>query len=262
MFIADSQTIVRCAACSRLTAPFGVLQPMVYNRIIATVALALFILLLPDFAGAETGAGGFQYHREFGALTVEGFVDEERARVTVKLAIRGEFVGESVLTPNSPEYRFAVNVGQDSACGVVRLRMVAPPQQSVVDASIGCTPKSFTGSLVSWVAAENIIYSEQQFPLTPDLSAITTVRGAARTNVTVTLMAGSIAMYTLSVVQASPNAVITDSLVLGDIRIAPGASFALTIPTPLQQGQMIMSAQFQSRNIPPTKFAAAIAIWQ
>ena len=64
------------------------------------------------------------------------------------------------------------------------------------------------------------------------------------------------------VVQASPNAGITDPLLLGDVRISAGASFTMTIPTPLQTGQMFMSAQFQSRNIPPTKFAAAIAAWQ
>jgi hypothetical protein len=179
----------------------------------------------------------------------------------VKLTIKGEFVGESVLMPSSPEYRFAVNAGQDSACGVIQLRMAAPPRNSTVDASISCMPQAFTGSLVSWIAPDDLVYYEQQYSLTPDLSALTTVRGTARNNVTVTLMAGSVAIYSVTMMQASPNAIIQDSLVLGDVRVAPGASFALTIPTSLQSGQMFMKATFQSRNIPPTKFAAAIAVW-
>ncbi|HVZ37955.1 MAG TPA: hypothetical protein VHI13_01665 [Candidatus Kapabacteria bacterium] len=238
------------------------------RKIVAMVALALLCLLGSEDAGAETGSSAQSFHRRFGSLVVDGVVDGTRARVTVKLTLAGEFVGEAVLTPDSSGYRFATNVGRDSARGAMRLRLAAPPQISSVDAELvtsastsATAPIGFTGSMYSWTAPEDLIYAEHVVNLTPDLEAVTTVRGASRTNVSVVLLAGTVPVYTLSVNQVSPTATISDSLALGDVRIASGATFILTIPTTEQLGQLVMQATFQSRNIPPTSYSAAIAVW-
>lgn len=240
---------------------------MVRHMIIAMVALVLACPLWSQETGGTRISAGQSIHRDIGPLGIDIAVDELYARVTVTLKLGGALVGEQVLTPDSSGYDFAVINGPDTARGTIRMLLVAAPRLSAINAKVVAMhgkdpPLGFIGSLCSWLAPENQIWAEQTMALMGDLTAQTVVRGSNRTNVTVTLMSGSLVLYSLTVTQASPVAQIPDSLVLGDVIVAPGAKFTMTIPTAMQSGQMFMQAVFQSRTIPPTPFAADIAIWQ
>jgi hypothetical protein len=239
---------------------------MIIRKIVAMVAFTLAWVTCSGAVGAITISPGQSIRRDIGSMTIDATVGKEHANVTVAVKLRGELVAERVLMPGSAEYRFAVASGGDSARGVLRLVLAAAPQISSLDAEITCMPAGnapvgFTGSIATWLAPDNQIWFDTTMALTPDLFARTTVSGPNRTDVMVTLLAGSVTMYTVSVNQVSPVAVIRDSLVLGDLRVAAGATFTMTIPTSEQRGMMFMQALFQSRDIPPTPISAAIANW-
>ena len=228
-------------------------------------ALAL-LLLLAAAARAQTVEPGKSVERALGPLAVSCAVDDKTARVIVTLNIEGQLVGQSALTHDSGRYRFNVKSQGSSARGELRLQIVPSPQLSTVEAVILTrkgtdAPVPFRGTLATWLAPDDLIYAERSFFLSPELKAQTIVRGPARADVTVELYAGSVLLYSVSMNQASPSAQIADELVLGDVRVAAGAKFFLTIPTQRQTGQVLMQAEFQSRNIPPTKISADIATW-
>lgn len=232
------------------------------------VALALLLLLLAAGAAvrAQTVAPGKSVRRELGALAINCALDERLARVVVTVMLEGQMVGQSALTHDARKYRFNVKANGTSARGELRLQMSAPPQLSAVEAVIlmrkGASPLApFRGSLATWLAPEDLVYVERTFFLSSELKAQTTVRGPTKSNVTVDLYAGSTLLYSVTMTQASPVAQIPQELILGDVRLAAGAKFFLTIPTELQQGQLLMQGQFQSRNIPPTSISANIAMW-
>jgi hypothetical protein len=234
--------------------------------IVAVVAFILASLSWPGKIGAATISPGQSIHREVGPMTIDATIGREFARVTVALKLHGVLVGERVLTPASTEYDFAVVNGLDTAHGAVRVAFATPPHLCALHAELSsksgpAAAVGYTGNLATWLATGDQIWLDTTIALAPDFFAHTVVSGANRTDVTVTLLAGSAVMYTVSVTQASPVAVISDSLALGDVHVAAGTRFTMTIPTQLQRGQMFMQALFQSSNIPPTSFAAAIATW-
>ncbi|HEX8127532.1 MAG TPA: hypothetical protein VF527_00295 [Pyrinomonadaceae bacterium] len=229
-------------------------------------ALILALLSLAGAAGAQTVAPGKSVGRDVGALAITCAVDDKLARVLVTLKLEGQLVGQSALTHDSRKYRFNVKANGNTARGELRLQLNAVPQLSSVEAVIltrkGTSPLvPFRGSLATWLAPDELIYVERSFFLSPVLRAQTTVRGLSKSNVTVDLYAGSMLLYSVSMNQVSPVAQIPDELVLGDVRLAAGAKFILTIPTEQQVGQVLMQAQFQSRNTPPTNISADIALW-
>lgn len=236
------------------------------SKVAGGFALALALLSLAGAVGAQTVAPGKSVRRDVGSLAITCAVDEKLARVLVTLTLEGQLVGQSALTYDSRQYRFNVKANGATARGELRLQMSASPQLSTVEAVIATRkgtspPLPFRGSLATWLAPDELIYAERSFFLSPVLKAQTTVRGLTKANVTVDLYAGSVLMYSVSLNQASPVAQIPDELVLGEVRVAAGAKFILTIPTELQQGQLLMQAQYQSRNTPPTSISADIATW-
>ena len=102
---------------------------------------------------------------------------------------------------------------------------------------------------------------EQDYDLTPELQTRTHVVGDAKNGAQVDVYDGTVLVASVSMTQASPVAVIPHEVVLGSARIASGATFTLTIPTPLQLGQVVLQASFQSQGGPLTPFASAIATW-
>ncbi len=239
---------------------------VIIQRVIVSVVLALVCSIWPGETGAATISPGQSIRRDIGPIGITTAVDQTYARVTVTVMLDGQIVGEQVLSPDFTEYPINAVVGRDSVRGVLRLRLLPTPQLSSVDADLvavvsGGEVSVFSGSLTSWAFSEQVIYAEETFWLSPELMAVTVVRGSSRANVSVTLLAGTETIYTLSVNQASPVALIADSLILGDVRVASGARCTLTIPTSLQRGMLLLEAVFQSRNIPPTQFSAAIATW-
>jgi hypothetical protein len=224
------------------------------------------LLLLAAATRAQTAAPGKSVQRELGPLTISCAVDDRLARVLVTLSVEGQLVGQAALTHDSGTHRFNVKAKGSSARGELRLRMAPSPQLSTVEALIltrkgAARLPTFRGPLATWLAPDDLIYVERSFDLSPDLRAQTTVRGSAKSNVTVDLYAGSTLIYSVSMNQASPAAQIPEEVILGDVRLAAGAKFFLTIPTLQQTGQVLMQGEFQSRNIPPTKISADIATW-
>lgn len=236
------------------------------SKVAGGFALALALLSLAAAACAQTVAPGKSIEREFGSLGITCAVDEKLARVLVTLTLEGQLVGQSALTHDSRKYRFNVKANGNTARGELRLQLSSPPQLSSVEAIIlmrkgASPPVPFRGSLATWLAPDDLIYVERTFFLSPELKAQTTVRGLTKSNVTVDLYAGSTLLYSVSMNQASPVARIPDELILGDVRVAAGAKFILTIPTQLQLGQVLMQGQYQSRNTPQTAISADIAVW-
>lgn len=216
-------------------------------------------------AAAQTVAPHEAAEHALGPLTVAYTVDGVRARIKVDLRLANQPVGQTVLTPEAPHYRFNVAAGADRASGTLSATFAAPPDlsslDSVFETATATAAWTFRGAVATWVAGTDLIYIERTYDLSPEVQAHTTVRGAAKAQVRVELYAGSAVLYVVNMIQASPVAVIADELVLGDVRIAAGAKFTLTIPTPQQKGQVLMQGKFSSRSIPETSIAAAIAVW-
>jgi|GEM_PF-719380 len=240
------------------------------RSILHPVLVAVLLLMTQTFAVAPASSQdarpGGEARRDFGPLSIECNVDSSHVWSSVTLSMRGKVVARHLLTPDSAEYRFALSVSGDSAGGTIRLNPASPPQFSSVEGmfvtrTAGGEPVRFQGSIATWQAPENAIYIERSFMLSPQLGAHTVVRGASLSDVTVTLLSGETPLYTVAMVQGSPVAVIDSAIILGDAWFAPGTRFTLTIPTPVQTGQVFMQGQFRSAGIPATTISAAIAMW-
>lgn len=231
--------------------------------------LLLLFLILPLGAGsafAQSTTPGERADRAFGPLSISYVVDAVYARVTVSLSLAAEPVGEAVLTPDKPTYRFDLSAEGDQAQGTLTAAFEAAPGISALNGDFqtgtsGSASVPFKGAVVTWTAGDDLIYVEQTFDLSPEISARTQVRGSARSVARVILLAGSLIMGEVNMIQASPKAVIGHDLILGDAKIYSGAAFTLTIPTALQRGQVFMEGAFQSGSIPQTTISSAIANW-
>lgn len=96
--------------------------------------------------------------------------------------------------------------------------------------------------------------------LTPQVTIRTSVTGDARNIATVTIINGTVAVWAASMTQASPKAV-TPKLVMGDFTIEEGATFTLTVPSTIQNGNMFFDGVTASGSNPPTPFQAIVAQW-
>ncbi len=95
------------------------------------------------------------------------------------------------------------------------------------------------------------------FPLSPSVSVVTNVFGDARNNASVTIMSGSMPVWVGSMNQVSPIATVPTELKLGSLNIKAGTTFTLTIPTTMQNGNVLMQGEIQS---PPNTWQPIIAI--
>lgn len=99
------------------------------------------------------------------------------------------------------------------------------------------------------------------FPLSPSVSVVTNVFGPLRNQASVSVMSGGITVWTGSMIQQSPVAEIPYELRLGSLNIKAGTTFTLTIPTTLQNGNVLMQGETQSPPNPWQPILAQIAIW-
>jgi hypothetical protein len=97
--------------------------------------------------------------------------------------------------------------------------------------------------------------------ITPMVSVITNVFGDARNNASVTIYNGSVPVWSGAMTQGAPSVVIPYDLMLGTITINKGTGFFLTIPTQMQNGNVVMSGQVTTPPNPPQPFTAQIASW-
>lgn len=98
------------------------------------------------------------------------------------------------------------------------------------------------------------------FPLTPDVTIQTTVLGAARNIAAISILNGSITMWSTTLQQTFPEARTTFPLQIGDLKIDAGADFKLTIPTETRLGQVVFSATLESNGV-RQPFAAQVSSW-
>lgn len=99
------------------------------------------------------------------------------------------------------------------------------------------------------------------FPLSPSVTVVTTVFGAARNQASVAIMSGTMTVWVGSMIQASPVAEVKQELRLGTLNIKAGTTFTLTIPTTMQNGNVFMQGELQSPPNPWQPFSAIIAMW-
>lgn len=100
------------------------------------------------------------------------------------------------------------------------------------------------------------------FVLSPQLIIATTVTGDARQNATVSLVNGSVTLWSTTLTQFTPTAEIPYDIVGGSLTIKKGGSFTLTIPTAGQAGSVVASLTVVTPTVPNgTPFNATVATW-
>ncbi|MBB4003111.1 hypothetical protein [Aurantimonas endophytica] len=100
------------------------------------------------------------------------------------------------------------------------------------------------------------------FVLSPQLTISTTVTGDARQNATVSLVNGSVALWSTTLTQFTPTAEIPYDIVGGQLTIKKGGSFTLTIPTSGQAGSVVASLTVVTPTAPQgIPFNATVASW-
>jgi hypothetical protein len=96
--------------------------------------------------------------------------------------------------------------------------------------------------------------------LTPQVTIRTSVTGNARNIATVSILSATVAVWAASLTQAAPKAT-TPKLVMGDFTIEEGASFTLTVPSTIQDGNVFFKGKIQSGSNDPVEFSAIVASW-
>ncbi|MHA1597954.1 MAG: hypothetical protein ACTSV1_04460 [Alphaproteobacteria bacterium] len=225
----------------------------------------VFVLLAPAQPALAQSTTLRSGDRVFGELLVSYDVDPIYARVTVSLSLSENIIGKAVITPEASAYRFDFRNGDTSARGVLTGEFKISPGISALNGDfetlLGTASTPFKGGVVTWTAADNLIYVERTFDLSPEISVRTQISGSAKSNARVIVMAGSMIMGEVNMLQPSPLAVLNGDLVLGNAKVFKGTSFTLTIPTTRQQGQVVMNGSFQSGSNPETAISSIIATW-
>lgn len=96
--------------------------------------------------------------------------------------------------------------------------------------------------------------------LTPAVSVVTSVLGEMRNIAQVTIVYGTAPVWSGTMTQAAPTLVIDTEMIYGSLEIASGATFTLTIPTPIQLGGVFLHVEVLQPS-PPQKYYALVATW-
>ena len=199
-----------------------------------------------------------------GPLALTAQVDTAKGQVLVTATL-GHVVARQVLTLASPVLPLDLADGPLSARGRVMLRFAAAPQLSAVTADVvaadGAGSHRFRGAVASWLAAAPPILYQRSFDLAADLSIQVTVRGAAGNTAEVAFYSGSLRLGALTAMQLSPRQIFVGPLQAGSVRVEPGATITLTIPTALQKGMLFLQATFSTATTPATTISASVAQW-
>jgi hypothetical protein len=99
------------------------------------------------------------------------------------------------------------------------------------------------------------------YQLAPDLTVKSKVMGPGRIIVQVSFYYGESLVYTGTVMQTSPIIITTDDVIVGFLQINKGATITLGIPSRIQPGQILLRAQFITKDHPSTTFSGLIATW-
>ena len=99
------------------------------------------------------------------------------------------------------------------------------------------------------------------YMMTSQVSIQTTVLGDARNIATVAIIYGSLTMWSTTLTQIAPNATTPYALVMGSVTVDAGAGFQLTIPTSVQNGNVMFDGTIVQGSNPPTPYAAQVSSW-
>lgn len=101
-----------------------------------------------------------------------------------------------------------------------------------------------------------------EFPLSGSVTVTTDVFGDQRNNAVVSIKNGSLTVWAATLTQVSPVGTIQSELILGSINIKAGTTFTLTIPTSMQNGNVMMNGSIQSPPSPDwVQINAQVASW-
>ncbi|MHA1597953.1 MAG: hypothetical protein ACTSV1_04455 [Alphaproteobacteria bacterium] len=100
-----------------------------------------------------------------------------------------------------------------------------------------------------------------RYYLSSQVSIVTDVTGDARNVATVTIYNSTVAVYSGTMMQASPTLETPNDLILGTISIKAGAKFSMIVPSTQANGSVTLSCDLKSGDNPFTPFTAQIATW-
>jgi hypothetical protein len=100
------------------------------------------------------------------------------------------------------------------------------------------------------------------YQMTPLVAIATTVSGDARQYAAVSIMCGSLNLWTCMLTQVAPVSKLPYDIVWGPLTIKAGGTFTLSIPTPVVSGTVLANLTIVSPTYPNgATFNATVAIW-
>ena len=98
------------------------------------------------------------------------------------------------------------------------------------------------------------------YPITPEVSIDTTVSGDSRQNATVSIIYGSMTLWSGTMTQFAPEITTPFEIKAGSITIEEGGTFTLTIPTSMQNGAVAANLKIKTATS-TVPFNALVASW-
>ncbi len=217
-------------------------------------------------SGARARAQDWSGQRFISGLIIDYSVSGSVAEVGVRLSLSGQFVDGAVLTYAAPTHNFLVSASGMTASGAVGLSIVQSPSPSKLTGDftvVGTSgkPSKFQGDVVTWTASDNLKLFSVNYNLTANLSARTSVLNGVRYGVQVDYMTNGTLLYSSYLLPSSSVSVTPFDIVMGSLKLNKGATLALTPPSNLSNGQVVLDCTFSSDTTPPTHFTGAIASW-
>jgi precorrin-4 methylase len=98
------------------------------------------------------------------------------------------------------------------------------------------------------------------YPISAMTSITTTVSGDARQYAVVSIVSGSLTLWSQTLTQLADKAKIPYDIVAGDLTVDAGGTLALTIPTTLQNGSVVVGLMIKT-STQTAPFNATVASW-
>jgi hypothetical protein len=99
------------------------------------------------------------------------------------------------------------------------------------------------------------------YPITALVSINTSVTGDSRQYASVSIVYGSLTLWSQTLTQLGHTATIPFEILAGDITIEKGGTFVLAIPTSLQNGSVTANLMIKSGPQPAVPFKGPVASW-
>ena len=185
-----------------------------------------------------------------GPLTLSVQADPSRSQALITATLSGTPVATQLLFIGAPILELNVAVGTASTTGTVTLQFALPPQYSNVSADLvavqGPVSTPYRGTITAWLATGKPVVGDFVTILMSDLSTLTTVRGVDANIAQFSFVSGAAPIAVAEATQFAPIQVFPNKIVAGNVYVEKGATIALTIPTRLAPGWLLLQATFGS----------------